>query len=72
LIEQKEQYRAWMKRGRRNFEIGAQRETLPEYKPSRWQKVVQRVGKDSLGVPKEDAKESLMFGRVVEAGGSSE
>jgi hypothetical protein len=37
------------------------------YKPTRRGKVVQKAGRDSLGVPREDIKKRLRFGRVVEA-----
>lgn len=63
---------ACMKRGRCGFETGAKTERFADYIPTRRQKVVQKVGSDSLGVPHEDPKECLRFGRVSVAGGQNE
>jgi hypothetical protein len=59
---------ACMKRGRCDFETGAKTERFTDYIPTRRQKVVQKAGRDSLGVPQEDPKESMRFGRVIVAG----
>jgi hypothetical protein len=37
-----------MKRGRSNLEIGAETESLPDYKPTSLQKFAQKVEKGSL------------------------
>jgi len=41
-----------MKRGRSSLESGAETETLPDYKPTRRQKVVQKVGKGNPELPR--------------------
>jgi hypothetical protein len=46
-----------MKRGENDFAAGAETETLPDWKPTKGGKVVQKVGKDSPGVPRSDAEE---------------
>ena len=61
-----------MKRGRCDFETGAKTERFADYMLTRRQKVVQKAGKDNLGVLQEDPEESLRFGRVVVAGGHNE
>jgi hypothetical protein len=63
---------ACMKRGRCDFETGAKTERFADYIPTRRQNVVQKTRRDSLGVPQEDPKESLRFGRVVVAGRHNE
>ena len=63
---------ACMKIGRCDFETGAKTERFADYIPTRRQKVVQKAGKDNLGVLQEDPEESLRFGRVVVAGGHNE
>lgn len=45
-----------MRRGRESLEMGAETETLPDYKPTRLQKVVQKVGKGSSWLPREITK----------------
>jgi len=58
---------ACMKRGRCDFETGAKTERLLiTYQPEA--KSCPESREDSLGVPQEDPKESLRFGRVVVAG----
>jgi hypothetical protein len=47
---------------------GAETEKLVNFRPTKRQKVVQKAERDSLGVPREDSKDSLRFDRVVEAG----
>jgi hypothetical protein len=47
---------------------GAKIEGFADFKPTNREKVVQKAGRDSLWVPREDIEESLRFGRVVEAG----
>jgi hypothetical protein len=63
---------ACMKRGRCDFETGAKTERFADHIPTRRQKVVQKAGRGSLGVPQEYPKESLRFGRVVVAGRHNE
>jgi hypothetical protein len=63
---------ACMKRGRCDFETGAKTVRFADYIPTRREKVIQKAGRDSLGVPQEDPEESLRFGRVVVAGGHNE
>ena len=46
----------------------ADTQTFAYFKPTKRQKVIQKVGMVSLEVPREGLKESLRFGRVVEAG----
>jgi len=63
---------ACMKRGRCGFENSAKTDIFTDYIPTRRQKVAQKAGRDSLGVPQEDPKESLRFGRVIVAGEHNE
>jgi hypothetical protein len=42
-------------------------ERFANCKPTKREKVVQKAGKDSLGVSREDLKENLKFGKIVEA-----
>ena len=56
---------ACMKRGRCDFEVTAKTERFTDYIPTKKQKVAQKAGTDSLGVPQEDPKESMRFGRVI-------
>ena len=56
-----------MRRGRGSLEIGAETEALPDYKPTRLQKVVQKVGKGISQLPREDTTEFERSGGVVEA-----
>jgi len=56
-----------MKRGSSDSAIGAKTERFANCRPTKREKVVQKAGKDSLGVPIEDPKESLSFSKMVEA-----
>jgi hypothetical protein len=49
----------------------AKTERFADFKPTRREKVVQKARCDSLRVPREDTKDSLRFGRVVEVGGQN-
>jgi hypothetical protein len=57
-----------MKTESTDLAAGAKTEGFANSNPTNREKVVQKTGRDSLWVPKEDPKESLRFGRVVEAG----
>ena len=59
---------ACIKTGSSDLAAGAETEKLVDFRPTKRQKVVQTAWKDSIGVPREDTKESLSIGRVVEAG----
>jgi hypothetical protein len=59
---------ACIKTGSSDLAVGAETERMADCKPTRRGKVVQTEGRDILGVSKEDTKDTLMFGRVVEAG----
>ena len=59
---------ACMKRGRCDFETSAKTESIP----TRRQKVAHKARTDSLGVPQEDPKESMRFGRVIVVGEHNE
>ena len=48
-----------MKTERDDLAAGTETERMADYQPTRREKVVQKAGKDSLGVPQEDPKESL-------------
>jgi hypothetical protein len=50
---------ACMKTERDDLAAGTETERMADYQPTRREKVVQKAGKDSLGVPQEDPKESL-------------
>ena len=56
-----------MKRKSSDPATSAETERFANCKPTKREKVNQKAGKDSLGVPIEDPKESLSFGRMVEA-----
>jgi hypothetical protein len=56
-----------MKRGSSNSAIGAKTERFANYRPTKREKVIQKAVKHSLGVPKENPKESLSFCKMVEA-----
>jgi len=56
-----------MKRKSSDSAISAETERFANCRPIKREKVVQKAGKDSLEVPIEDPKESLSFGRMVEA-----
>jgi hypothetical protein len=56
-----------MKRKSSDSAISAETERFANCRPTKREKVIQKAGKDSLGVPIEDPKESLSFGRMVEA-----
>jgi hypothetical protein len=59
---------ACIKTGSSDLAVGAETERMADCKPTRREKVVQKAGRDSLRMPREDPKESLSIGRVVEAG----
>jgi hypothetical protein len=63
---------ACMKRGRCDFEATAKTERFTDYIPTKRQKVSQKAGTDSIGVPQEDPKEIMRFGRVIVAGEHNE
>jgi hypothetical protein len=63
---------ACMKRGRCDFEATAKTERFTDYMPTKRQRVAQKAGTDSLGVPQEDPKESMRFSRVIVAGEHNE
>ena len=46
----------------------AETQKFAYFKPTKGQKVIQKVGIVSLKVPREDPEESLRLNRVVEAG----
>ena len=48
--------------------LGAETETMADYKPTKGGKVIQKAGRGTPGLSGEDTKESLRFGRVIEAG----
>jgi hypothetical protein len=57
-----------MKRKSSDTATSVETERFANCKPSKREKVVQKAEKDSLGVPREDLKESLNFDKMVEAG----
>ena len=56
-----------MKRKSSDPATSAETERFANCRPTKREKVIQKAGKDSLGVPIEDPKESLSFGRMIEA-----
>jgi hypothetical protein len=59
---------ACIKTGSSDLAVGVETERMADYKPTRREEVVQRGGRDSLGVPKNDPKDSLRLSSVVEVG----
>jgi hypothetical protein len=60
---------ACIKRRVCDLQIGAETERLPCWEPTRREKVVQDVERNSLGVPQRNTKERVGKGGVVEAAG---
>ena len=56
-----------MKRKSSDPATSAETERFTNCKPTKRETVIQKAGIDSLGVPIEGPKESLSFGRMVEA-----
>jgi hypothetical protein len=59
---------ACIKTESRDLAAGAKTQRCAGSKPTRREKVIQKAGRDSLRVPREDPKKSLSVDRVVEAG----
>jgi hypothetical protein len=56
-----------MKRKSSDSATSAETERFANCRSTKREKVIQKAEKDSLGVPIEDPKESLNFGRMIEA-----
>ena len=62
---------ACIKRRECDLQIGVETERLSHWEPTRKEKVVQDVERNSLGVPQENTKEREGKGGVVEAAGQN-
>ena len=66
-VSQEHKQVACIKTGSSDLAVGAETEKMADCKPARRGKVVQKAGRDSLRVPREDIEDSLRFDRVVGA-----